>query len=115
MDMGNLGKWAWVIGFALAVLGGLLAGLGMDVLPAIVGTIALTLAFIGGILHLSKGDRTAFFIAAAALTWFAAGAGSLFVDMLGGVVAGILTGAAAGAAAGAAGVLLVVVYEWIRP
>lgn len=114
MGTSELGKWAWIVGLALLVLGGILHAFGVD-LPAIVGDIAVALAFLGGIFYLANGDRTAFFIAAAALGWFAGGAGTLFVDVLGDLVAGILGGAAVAAAAGAAGALIMVVYDWIMP
>ena len=113
--MNDLGRWAWLIGLALLVLMGLLGGLGVDMDLDIVGDIAVALAFIGGIMHVSKGDRTAFFIAALALGAFAGGAGMLFVDILGDLVAGILSGAAVAAGAGAAGVLIMTVYEWVMP
>ena len=113
--MNDLGKWAWLIGLALLVLMGLLGGLGVSMDLGIVSDIAVALAFIGGIMHLAKGDRTAFFIAAVALMYFSGGAGMLFVDILGNLVAGILGGAATAAAAGAAGALLVTVYEWVMP
>ncbi len=108
------GKWAWIIGLALAVLGGILDAFGTS-LGSLIGDIAVALAFLGGILHLASGDRTAFFIAALALVAFWAGAGTLFVAILGDLVAGILGGAAVAASPGAAGVLLMVVYEWIMP
>ncbi len=112
--MNDLGKWAWLIGLALLVLMGALSGfVSMDL--AIVSDIAVALAFIGGIMHLAKGDRTAFFIAALALGAFYSSAGTLFVDILGNLVAGILGGAATAAAAGAAGALVMTVYEWVMP
>ena len=114
MGTGELGKWAWIIGLALAVLGGILAAFETS-LGEFVGDLAIALAFLGGLLHLASGDRTNFFIAALALVAFWAGAGTLFVDVLGDLVAGILGGAAAAASAGAAGVLLMTVYEWIMP
>lgn len=114
MGTGELGKWAWIIGLALAVLGGLLSAFGVS-LPGIVGDIAIALAFLGGIFYLASGDRTAFFIAALALGAFWGAAGTLFVAVLGDLVAGILGGAAAAAGAGAAGVLVIAVYEWIMP
>jgi hypothetical protein len=114
MDTSSLGKWAWLIGLVvLVVWSGLAALVTMPDVPYL-ADVALLLAFLGGIFYLSgMKDRTGFFIAAAALGWFAAGAGGLFVAQLGGLVAGLLGGAAAAAAAGAAGVLLMVVYEWI--
>lgn len=116
MDTGTIGKWAFIIALGLGVLGGLLSAFGVDVLSgdAIVTGVAL-LGVIGGLLYVAGMDRTAFFIAAFALTWFAAGAGSLYVAVLGDIVAGILNGAAFAAAAAAAGVLLKVVYEWLMP
>lgn len=114
MGTGELGKWAWIIGLALAVLGGILAAFGTD-LGGFVGDLAMALAFLGGLFYLAKGDRNAFYIAALALVAFWAGAGTLFVDVIGDLVAGILGGAAAAAGAGAAGSLLMTVYEWIMP
>jgi hypothetical protein len=115
MGTGELGKWAWIIGLALLVLGGLLGAFMDNPITGVIADIALALAFLGGIFHLAGGDRTAFFIAALALGAFAGGAGMLFVDVLGSLVSGILGGAAAAAGAGAAGVLLMTVYEWIMP
>jgi hypothetical protein len=114
MGTGELGKWAWIIGLALAVLGGILAAFGTD-LGSTIGDVAVLLAFLGGLLHLASGDRTAFFIAAIALAAFSGAAGVLFVAILGDLVAGILGGAAVAAGAGAAGVLLMTVYEWVMP
>jgi hypothetical protein len=115
MDMGNIGKWLWIVGLALALIWGLAGALGMA-LPEILATVAQAAAFLGGVLHLgAMKDKTGFFIAALALGAFWAGAGSLFVDILGGIVSGLLSGAATAAAAGAAGALLKVVYEWVMP
>ncbi|MBX3002312.1 MAG: hypothetical protein KF821_09415 [Anaerolineales bacterium] len=115
MDLGNIGKWLWIVGLALALIWGLAGALGMG-LPEILATVAQAAAFLGGLLHLSSmKDKTAFYIAALALGAFAGGAGSLFVDILGGIVAGLLGGAAVAAAAGAAGMLLKTVYEWVMP
>jgi hypothetical protein len=114
MGTGELGKWAWIIGLALLVLWGLLGAFGVD-LPAIVGDIAVALAFIGGLLHFGGGDNTGFYIAALALAAFSGAAGTLFVDVLGNLVAGILGGAATAAGAAAAGSLIMVVYEWVMP
>lgn len=115
MDTGNIGKWLWIIGLALALIGGLAGALGMA-LPGILGTVAQAAAFLGGLLHLSSmKDRTGFYIAALALGAFWAGAGTLFVDILGGIVSGLLGGGASAAAAGAAGMLLKTVYEWVMP
>lgn len=121
MDTHTIGKWFWVVGFALAVLAGLLAAVNVTFLSdlAIAGSLILALAFIGGILYLADGDRSAFFLAALALWGLAAlggpAAGDLFVPVIGDIVQGVLTGAAAGAAAGAAGVLIMVIWEWIMP
>ena len=114
MGTGELGKWAWIIGLALAVLGGIFAAFGTN-LGETLGDVAILLAFLGGILHLASGDRTAFFIAALALLAFNGAAGVLFVDILGELVEAILGGATWAAGAGAAGVLLVTVYEWVMP
>lgn len=115
MDLGNIGKWLWIIGLALALIAGLAGALGMG-LPDILGTVGQAAAFLGGLLHLSgMKDRTGFYIAALALGAFWAGAGSLFVPILGDIVAGLLGGAAGAAAAGAAGMLLKTVYEWVMP
>lgn len=114
MDTSNLGKWAWLIGLIILVVMGLLGGLGVNLGLDIVGQIAVALAFLGGVLSLAgMSNRTDFLIAAAALGWFAGGAGPLFVDMVGGVISGILGGAGLAASAGAAGILLVMVYEWV--
>ena len=96
MGTGELGRWAWIIGLALAVLGGILGAFGVD-LGGTVGDVAVALAFLGGIFHLASGDRNSFYIAALALVAFWAGAGTLFVDVLGDLVAGILGGAAVAA------------------
>ncbi len=114
MGTGEIGKWAWRIGLGLAVLGGILAVFDVD-LGSTVGEVAVALAFVGGILHLASGDRNAFYIAALALFAFWAGAGNLFVDVLGELVAGVLGGALAAATAGAAGSLLMTVYDWLMP
>ena len=115
MDTGTIGKWLWIVGLALALIWGLAGALSFA-LPDILMTIAQAAAFLGGILHLGMmKDKTGFFIAALALTAFWAGAGTLFVDILGGIVSGLLSGAAVAAAAGAAGALLMVVYDWIKP
>ena len=74
MGTGELGKWAWIIGLALAVLGGILSAFGTD-LGSTIGDVAVLLAFLGGVLHLASGDRTAYFIAAIALGTFAGAAG----------------------------------------
>jgi len=115
MDTGTIGKWAWLIALVVWVVVSALAGVGVDLgLPAIVTDIIAALAFVGGLLYIAgMKDRTGFFIAALALTAFWAGAGTLFVEQLGGLVAGILSGAAAAAAAAAAGALIMVVYDWI--
>ncbi|MGH2581722.1 MAG: hypothetical protein ACRDFQ_02345 [Anaerolineales bacterium] len=116
MDMDTIGMWAWRIGLALLVLWGLLGGLGVALDIPIVAELATLLAFVGGILYLGKmEDKTGFFVAALALGAFSAGAGMLFVDILGNLVAGILGGAAVGAGAGAAGALVMVVWGWLMP
>ena len=115
MGTGELGKWAWIIGLALLVVGGIVGAFADNFVTGTIADVAITLAFLGGILHLASGDRTAFFIAALALAAFWAGAGTLFVDVLGNLAAGILSGAATAAGAGAAGVLLMTVYERIMP
>ncbi len=115
MDTGTIGKWLWIVGLALALIWGLATALSFA-LPDVVGTIAAAAAFLGGLLHIgSMKDRTGFFIAAIALVTFSTAAGTLFVAILGGVVAGLLSGAALAAGAGAAGALLRVVYEWVMP
>ena len=116
MGTGELGKWAWIIGLALFVLGGVLAPY-TDVLDSnVVVSLAALLAFLGGIFHLANGDRTAFFIAALALLAFWSAGGDFFdIAFLSDLVDGILGGAAAAAGAGAAGVLVMTVYEWIMP
>lgn len=115
MDTSTIGKWAWLIALVVWVVVYALAGVGVDLgLPAIVTDIAGLLGFVGGLLYISgMKDITGFLIAAAALGWFANGAGALFVSQLGGLVAGILSGAALAAAAAAAGALVMVVYNWI--
>ena len=116
MDMDTIGMWAWRIGLGLLVLLGLLSGVGVALDIPIITNVALLLAFVGGILYLGKmEDKTGYFVAALALGAFSAGAGMLFVDILGNLVAGILGGAAAGAGAGAAGALLMVVWGWLMP
>jgi hypothetical protein len=115
MDTGTIGKWLWIVGLALALIWGLTSALDIA-LPEIVGTIAAAAAFLGGILYIgTMKDRTGFFIAAIALVAFSAAAGTLFIDVLGGVVAGLLSGAALAAGAASAGALLRVVYEWVMP
>jgi hypothetical protein len=115
MDMGNIGKWLWIVGLALGLIWGLATGLGMA-LPEILATISAAAAFLGGILYIgAMKDRTGFFVAALALVAFSAAAGDLFVAQLGGLVAGVLSGAAWAAGAAAAGALLRVVYEWVMP
>jgi hypothetical protein len=117
MGSGDLGKWAWQIALWVAVLGGVLGAFGVDALSG--GTIASVvgvLAFIGGYMHLSGMDRTAFFITAAAFLWFAGASGDWFgVSILTDLLGGILGGAGAAAAAGSAGVLFKTVYEWVMP
>lgn len=117
--MNDLGKWAWLIGLALLVLMGLLGGLGVDLGIDILVSLALVLAFIGGVMHLAKGDRSAFFIATLAL-WAVTGAGNATGDWFGvsiiaDLISGILGGATAAALAGAAGALVMTVYEWVMP
>lgn len=114
MSAKEIGRWAWLIALVVAVVGGLLAAFGMDTLAT--GTIAAivaVLAFLGGLLYISQGDRTEFFIVTLVLGAAAAGAGEMFG--LGQYFTAILTAAAGVAAAAAAGALLVVVYEWIMP
>jgi len=78
--------------------------------------IAVALAFLGGIFYLGgMKEMTGFFVAALALNFLSGGAGTLFVDILGNLVAGILGGAAAAAGAGAAGALLMVIWGWLMP
>lgn len=108
--MEAVGKWAWYIGLALLVLGGIL-GAFMDNPLSGLADIALAAAFVGGLLHLASGDRTALYIAAGAFALFSAG--GLFVDILGDLVAGILAGGGAAAGAGAAGVLVIQVWDWV--
>ncbi len=117
MGTGELGRWAWIIGLALAVLGGILSAFGVGALSGgVVASLVALLAFLGGLFHLAGGDRTAFFIAALALGAFAAASGDWFgVTVLADLVTGILGGAASAAGAGAAGVLIMTVYEWIMP
>ncbi|MDA1330446.1 MAG: hypothetical protein DWG76_07710 [Chloroflexi bacterium] len=117
MGTGELGKWAWLIALWVAVLGGILATFGVDVLGGgIFVSVVGVLAFLGGWMHLAGMDRTAFYIAAAALGWFAASSGDWFgVSIISDLVMGILGGAAVAAAAGAAGVLMKTVYEWVMP
>lgn len=114
MDMGTLGKWAWLIGLVvLVVWGALSAVITMPEVPFL-GEIAVALAFLGGLFYIAgMKNRTDFLIIALALSAFAAGAGTLFVSQLGGIVAGALAGAGAAATAAAAGALLVITYEWI--
>lgn len=110
MGSGEIGKWAWYIALVVAVVGGLLSSFDVDFLSGgTIGTVVGLLALVGGYMHLADGDRTAFYIAAAALTWFAAGD----VFGLGQYVNAILGGAAAAAGAGAAGVLFKTVQEWV--
>ncbi|MEX2143820.1 MAG: hypothetical protein WD740_04440 [Anaerolineales bacterium] len=119
MDMGSLGKWAWLIGLVVLVVLGLLAAVPVDLgadTGSLIASIAVILALLGGILFLAgMKDRSGFFIAVLALlgvTAYAAAAGwDLFG--VGKYVWGFLGGAAAAASAGAIGVLLVTVYEWI--
>ena len=116
MDLKTLGMWAWRIGLGLLVLWGLLAGAGVDLGIQIVADLSVALAFLGGIFYLgAMDDKTGFFVAALALVAFTAGAGTLFVPILGNLVAGILGGAATAAAAGAAGALIMVVWGWLMP
>ena len=114
MDLSSLGKWAWLIALVVLVVWTALgAVMTMPDVPYLLDVLLL-LGALGGFFYLSEmKDRTGFLIAAAALGWFAAGAGGLFVAQLGGLVAGILTGAATAAAAGAAGLLIKVVWEWV--
>jgi len=114
MDTGTLGKWAWLIGLVVLVVWSALAAvITMPDVPFL-GEIAVALAFLGGIFYIAgMKNRTDFLIIALALAAFSAGAGMLFVEQLGGVVAGALAGAGAAAGAAAAGALLVVTYEWI--
>lgn len=115
MDMGNIGKWLWIVGLALGLIWGLASGLGMA-LPEILATVSAAAAFLGGVLYIgSMKDRTGFFVAALALAAFSAAAGDLFVPVLGGLVAGVLGGASWATSAAAAGALLRVVYEWVMP
>lgn len=117
MGTAELGKWGWIIGLGLLVLGGIVGAFGNNFVTGILLDVAVTLAFLGGILHLASSDRTAFFIATAALVAVSGGmaAGSLFVPVLGALVDGILAGAATAATAGTAGILLMAVYEWVMP
>lgn len=119
MGTAELGKWGWIIGLGLLVLGGIVGAFGNNFVTGILLDVAVTLAFLGGILHLASSDRTAFFIATAALVAVTLNggmaAGSLFVPVLGALVDGILAGAATAATAGTAGILLMAVYEWVMP
>ncbi len=116
MGTGELGKWAWIIGLALFVLGGILTPFTDALGGEFVVSLAALLAFLGGMFYLASGDRTAFFIAALALAAFYTLAGDFFgVTFVGDLVTGILGGAAAAAAAGSAGILVMTVYEWIMP
>ena len=115
MDTGTIGKWLWIVGLALGLIWGLAGALSFT-LPDILMTVAQAAAFLGGILYLGgMKDKTGFFIAALALAAFWAGAGQLFVDILGGIVSGLLSGASTAASAGAAGALFMVIYDWIKP
>ena len=117
MGTGELGKWAWLIALWVAVADGVLNAFGVDALSG--GSVASAvgiLAFLGGWMHLSSMDRTAFFIAAIAFVWFAGASGNWFeITFLTDLLGGILGGAGAAAAAGASGVLLKTVYEWVMP
>jgi hypothetical protein len=112
MGTGELGKWAWLIALWVSILAYLLAAFGVDFLMggAILAILAI-LAVLGGIFHLAGMDRTAFFIAAAALGWFAAEA----MFGIGTYVQAIVDGGAFAATAGAVGVLLKMLYEWVMP
>lgn len=110
--MDNIGKWLWILGLALGLVWGLATAFGMALPDVLLGVITVA-AFLGGILHLSKGDRTAFFIATAALAAVAAATWSMFgIEAW---VQPIFVGAATAAIAGAAGILVMVIYEWVRP
>jgi len=119
MGPGELGKWAWIIGLALLLLGGILGAFMDNPITGVIADIALALAFLGGIFHLAGGDRTAFFIATLALVAVAGAdsmmAGGLFVGFLHDLVAGILEAGRDAAVAGASGVLLMTLYEWVMP
>jgi hypothetical protein len=110
--MDNIGKWLWILGLALGLVWGLATAFGMA-LPDILVSVVVLAAFLGGILHLSKGDRTAYFIATAAL-WAVAFTPWVMFG-LEAYVAPIFQGAATAALAGAAGVLVMTIYEWVKP
>jgi len=116
MGTGELGKWAWIVGLALYVLGGILGAFDVDALSGdFVVALAGVLAFLGGLLHLSSGDRTAFFVAAIAFAFASIGGDWFGIGFLTDLVGGIMAGGAAAAAAGAGGVLLMSIYEWVMP
>lgn len=116
MDTGTIGKWLWIVGLALFLVWGLLMGLNMDVLPAIVGSIAGLAAFLGGVLYLgTMKDKTGFFIATLALVAVAPAVAAWDLFGIQGVLGGLFAGAAAAAVAGAAGALVRVVWEWVMP
>ena len=120
MGTSELGKWAWLIALWVAILNGILAAFGVTFLSGdAITAVVLILAFLGGLLHLAGGDRTAFFIATLALVAISAveaSTGSWFgVSVIGELITGILTGVTAVAVAGAVGVLLMTVYEWAMP
>jgi hypothetical protein len=114
MSAKEIGRWAWLIALVVAVVGGLLSAFGVALLSAdIIVTVVGILAFLGGLLYISQGDRTEFFIVTLVLAAAAAAAGEMFG--LGQYITAVLTAAAGVVAAAAAGALLVVVYEWIMP
>lgn len=110
--MDNIGKWLWIAGLALGLIWGLATAFGMA-LPEILVDVVVLLAFVGGILHLAKMDRTGYFIATLALWAVATTPWTLF-----GIEAWLMpifAGAATAALAGAAGVLVMVIWEWVKP
>lgn len=65
----QMGKWAFLIGFVVAVLGGLLAGFNVTVLSAgVIAAILLILGLVVGLVNVTTHEVNDFLLAAIALS-----------------------------------------------
>lgn len=88
----QIGKWAFLIGFVLAVLGGLLQGVGVAIPASTVAAVLLVLGLIVGLINVTTHEINDFLIATIALSIIGAAGFTALGDVIGSIAKFILQG-----------------------
>ncbi len=88
----QIGKWAFLIGFVLAILGGLLQGLSVAIPASVIAVVLLILGLIVGFINVTTHEVNDFLLATIALSVIGAAGFTALGDIIGNLAKFVLQG-----------------------